>query len=204
MKNEFDLQILNVCEVGDIGEMEEADAKDFTILALQELKPNEAAEILLKLKFGEKLSKGQRQNLSHEMQEERIWEEYRDLSYHEMFYSCASLLYEAFPKNFPEANAAICTVEITPKTTRGINAMEKADEALILRILADSMSDRSILNRFFKDELEKPSFPEAEHIIWQYEITKKDNQTYQLELYSSWYWLGALDDVSVHTSVVLS
>lgn len=225
MKNEFSLNVISVdevfdipgawenedfrlilenCEFVDIYQVRDEELKDYAILSLQDYEPEEAAEMLLRMKLSDHLTEGQIKNLSHEMQDEREWEEYKDLSLHERFYHCASLLYEVFPRIFPEANAVFCSVEISPKTASGIKAMHNPDETLLVRMLASGMSDRSILRRFFSDKMEKAPFLEAENIMWQFEITKKNDSTFHLEFYSSGYWMGPLNNISIFTSTAFS
>jgi hypothetical protein len=197
-------KILEICNFKDFSTLSEEDAKDFAIVALQEYEPNEAAEILLKLKFDEKFTKGQRQNIYHAMQIERIWEEYQDFSCHEKLFQCASLLHNVFPRNFPETHAACCSFTIHTSSLSATEAIENPTKTLLLRTLGCGLSERSILKRLFKENFGSLPFPEAEHILWQYEIKKQENQTYEVTLYSSWYWLGSLDNFSGHTSLQLA
>ena len=57
--------------------------------------------IILKYIFDERLNDGQIDNLSNEIRDEKIWEEYADLSLHEEFFNVTQLLYETYNGKFP-------------------------------------------------------------------------------------------------------
>ncbi|MFT4822712.1 MAG: hypothetical protein ACI9DH_001532 [Halioglobus sp.] len=84
------------------------------LLSLQDLKPEEAAEIILRLYLGDKLSSGQIQNIAREMLDEKLWEEYADLSLHERLFHVGALLHETFPAHFPRPDPICVTLNIKP------------------------------------------------------------------------------------------
>lgn len=51
-------------------------------MAITDFEPNEATEVLLRFKFGNRLSKFQIENISHELQTDKLAEEYPDISFH--------------------------------------------------------------------------------------------------------------------------
>jgi hypothetical protein len=84
-------------------------------MALQEMQIEEATEVVLKYRFKELLSKGQIQNIAHDMLNEKLWEEYQEISFHKELYNCAVLMKWAFPRKFPETNALKCVIEVMPQ-----------------------------------------------------------------------------------------
>jgi len=70
----------------------EGELLDMTLMALQDLAPDDAAEYVLQLRLGDRLTKGQRQELSHEMLEDIVWDEYPDMSLHEELFHVSDLL----------------------------------------------------------------------------------------------------------------
>lgn len=194
------VELLEKCDVDDIKDISQEEIRDYVLLALQDLEPDEAAELLLQTKLAEKLTQGKIENLAQEMKNERVWEEYMDISLHEKLYHCASLLYAAFPRKVSEADARFCTLTITPQSPFSAKALADLDESMLTRMLADGMSDHSILVRFFKDKLVSGPFAEAEHIVWQYEVTKSETPPFTINLYTSAYWLGDLRKGQVYNS----
>ena len=88
-------------------------------------------------------------------------------------------------------------------TATGIEAGElltnPPEAAFVARILADAMSENSILERLFDEQLLAHSFPEAEGIIWQAEFSEQlsaENLSAELTVYSSEHWLKAMESIS--------
>ena len=72
------------------------------------------------------------------------------------------------------------------------------EAAFVARLLADGMSEDSILERLFDQQLFSHSFPEAEGIIWQAEFSDQSNpsgSSATLTIYSSAHWLEAMKTV---------
>lgn len=185
-------QILEACEFDELEEVAEYELPDYAIIALLDYEPKEAATIVLKVKLGDKLKIGQIQNMAHEMQEENLWEEYSDLSLHEQLYHCSVLLYQIFPKSFPEPKAVKCILEIQSDDVHGKELLNRLDETLLVRLLGGGMDDHSILKRLFTEQLDKVPFSEAEHIVWQFETLPMVNGAVRVIVYSSLYWLKPL------------
>jgi hypothetical protein len=97
--------LLQTMDFGETGVMSDAEMREITLLALQDLEPVEAAELVLTQHLGHRLKSGQIKNAANEMLEEKLWEEYADLSLHEGMFNVASLLYAAFPRRFPQPDA---------------------------------------------------------------------------------------------------
>lgn len=197
-------QVLEACEFDGFEEVPDNELQDYVIISLLDMEPIEAAEIILKVKIGGRLKVGQFKSLAQEMQEEKLWEEYADLSLHEKLYHCAVLLHQTFPKNFPETEAIKCVLEITAENSHANQAMEYLEETLLVRIIADGMDDHAILKRLFSEQLAKNFFTEAEHIIWQYETLRMVDNRVRVILYSSEYWLKSLNNLSHYESSAFS
>lgn len=197
-------QVLDACEFDWLIEMADEELPDYAIISLLDYSPEEAAEIVLKVKLGDRLNRTQIKNLAHQMQEEKMWEEYADLSLHEKLFYCHVLLAQAFPKFFPDAEAMRCILEVSPQTGFSKELLSYGTESLIVRMLADGMNSRGILKRLFEDQLVKGPFPEAEHIIWQYEMIPSADGGTRVQIYSSAYWLNPLPEVSHYESSAFS
>lgn len=193
-------QILAACEFDGSEDIADNELPDFAVISLLSYTPEEAAQIVLKIKLGSCLNLSQIKNLACEMQDEKTWEEHPDLSLHEKLFYCHALLYQAFPKSFPEAEAMRCILEVTPENSFAREQLSHANESLVTRILADGMDDLSGLKRLFEDELNKGPFPAAELIVWQYKLTPTTGAAFRIQLYSSGYWLIPILEVSAYQS----
>ncbi|WP_436517344.1 hypothetical protein [Ekhidna sp. To15] len=198
--NEEFKEILEEADFDDVDELDPDELRSYTIMALQELEADEAAELVLNYKLGDKLSKGQIQNLSNEMMDEKLWEEYTDINLHNELYDCSVLLKWAFPGRFPETDAVKCTIEVASGSLEPLAGINKT---FLTRLLAQGMDDHAIINRLFDKQVNGAPFPEAEGIIWQFEAAESLDKTL-ITIYSSNYWLHSMDEVDHYVSEAIS
>ena len=87
------------------------EVKELLSLAMIDLDPSEAAEIVLTYKLSDRLNEGQIQAISHEMIEDKIAEEYPEPALHYDLFNINQLLYKEFNGTFPNTEATIITLE---------------------------------------------------------------------------------------------
>ncbi len=190
--NQMYLDILDQLEFGDTTEIALSDLKEMCMIAVTDNEPNEAAKIILDYIFKDRLNNGQKDNLSHEMIEEKIWEEYADLSMHEEFFNVAQFLYQAYNGKFPHPEAVKFQIAITGKKSSDLVIFKNQNEATLIRLIAKGMPDNALINRLYKDELIGESFEEAKDIIWQLKTLETQDNTIIFEAISSSYWFRDL------------
>lgn len=184
-------KLLELADFEDWDKVAVNELSDYLVMTLQDLEPEEAAFLVLTYRFGDSLTKGQIQNMSHEMMSENLWEEYKDISLHKELFNCAVMLKSAFPRDFPETDALKCSIEVEVKSKSHITI----DKVLLTRLLAYGLDDHSKLNRLFDEQIKEGPFAEASHIIWDFSVREAENK-YFIDLFSSNYWLSDLDSVS--------
>jgi hypothetical protein len=191
-------RLLHFVEYEDVQGIPAEELKDMACLALTDFEVEEAAAKVLEFRLGERLNKGQRQNLAIELQEEKIWEEYADLSLHEELFHVSCMLYWAFPKNFREPDIARLKLSITPLTQESRLNSAAPTAGFLTRVLNDGMDEHTLINRLFDESLIANSFPEAEHIIWQFEAhgAKENSNDNTITIYTSWNWVDDLKGIS--------
>ena len=194
---------MELADFDDWDKIEESELKDYTIMALQELDEEEAATIVLKYKFEDLLTKGQIQNMVFEMMDENLWEEYQNISFHKELFNCAVMMKWAFPKKFPQTDAVKCVLEVKSYNQVGADLLHHADKTLLARLMAGGMNEHSVVNRLFDDQVIKGPFPEAEHIVWQFDSEIQPEKT-KFTIFSSWYWLKQMDEISNYTTETFS
>ena len=185
-------QLLERMEYGDTSDLSDTELKEMCLLSLSDNEPDEAAKIVLEFIFGERLNSGQIDNLSHEMIDEKVWEEYAELSMHEEFFNATQLLYEAYNGKFPHPEAVRFNVQITSKEPTGLKAFEKETETALIRLLVQGMPENTLLHRLFDEQLEGGDFADAKDIIWQFTKEPCAEKAMRFELISSTYWLKDL------------
>ena len=193
--------LLERMEFGETAGMSEAEIREMALLALQDLEPEAAAELVLTQHLGHRLNAGQIRNAAHEMVEEKLWEEYADLSLHEGMFNVASMLYAAFPRLFPEPDAVHVTLEVAPANEAGQDVLANPlHESFLVRLLADGMDDSSVLHRVFEEQLDGKSFPEADRIVWIVHVDSSRHPLVTIQITSSGYWLDSLRSTKSYVS----
>jgi len=186
--------ILELTDYGTNDDVPDTDVQEMAVMALQDMEAEEAADLVIEFRLGDRLSKGQRQELIHEMQEDEIWEEYGDMSLHEDIFNVSTFIHLAFPRIFPDTEAVRVVLEIRAGNKEAQQQMENITESLICRMVADGMSEHSILFRLFDEQLLGDKFPESENIIWKFQVVTNDDGTILLTIVSTEYWLKELKD----------
>lgn len=173
-------ELLKIFDVPVAHTLSDGECLEYLEMAVSEMKPNEAAQILLNYKLSESLNEGQIEQISNDMLIDKISEEYPEINLHCDLYSINQLLYKLYNGKFPNAKA-VC-IEISADIEDHNEALTK--EAL-LKYLMEMVSDRSVIKRLFADKLaHDTAFEEAEYIIWKLE---KDQNKYSI--YTSEYWI---------------
>lgn len=166
----------------------ESELRDLLYMAISDSEPDEAAKIILTYVLHDKLTEGQIDQISHEMQDDAVYEEYADISLHKVLFRINQLLYKAYNGRFPNGKATVIDVSLKPKNHQAIELSEQT----ILAAVCAACSERNIITRLFEKQLAgKVEFPEAESILWQ--IDEINETTYKL--ITSEYWISEEDIV---------
>lgn len=181
--------LLNLMNFDGTAQIAPAELKAMCLMALTDLEPTEAAQLVLGYLFTEQHTAGQIENLAHQMLTEKLWEENPQLEQHEGFFKATQLLHEAYNGKFPRAEAVQFQVKLTAEDAEGLALLLDRPEAPLLRLLAQGMPDNTLLKRLFGEQLAGTAFPEAEHIIWQARKVQQDANTLVLSVVGSAYWL---------------
>ena len=162
-------QFMSLLERLDVDGVEAGDAAEMAMLALQDLEPDEAAGVVLETVFGDTMRPGVRQNLAHDLTEERPWEDFADLNHQAGIFDAVVLLQRTFPRHYdkPDAVSLVLRIDTTSQKGREWLGAPAVDPALLIRILAEGMDDRAVLRRLFGESIRGQSFTEAADIIWR-------------------------------------
>jgi hypothetical protein len=200
------IKLLNKIDYDDVASIPEDELADMAILGLSDLDYREAVKLILELRFGEKLTKGQRENLVDELREEKLWEEYGDISFHKELFNVSCLLYRVYPKKFHEPDILKITLEISALNTQSVINLQSPKVSFLARILNDGMDDHNIIRRLFSKQMASNNFTEAEGIIWQFEGSGFDSEsrTNTITIYTSWNWADELKGVDSWHSAAFS
>lgn len=201
------LALLRQLEFADVDSIPADQLRDYAIMVLQDLGENEAADAVVDFVFGDTLNDGKKQNVSEEMTQDRLWEEYPDLACHERIFTAQFMLNQAYPGTpQPEINKIEMELSSLNQSAESYLQTHNSEhslgipEALIVRCIAAGLSDRAILVRLFEEQLKGDSkFPEAVYILWHVYPKRLAadggrKERYELTLYCPTRWTGELED----------
>ena len=166
-----------------------AELKEMCQMALTDLEPAAAAEAVLTYLFADELKPGQLEQLAHQMETEKLWEENPQLPLHEGFFNATQLLYTAYNGKFPHPQAVEFKVKITAPTPADLAVFDQEPAVPLLRLLAQGLTDHALLHRLFGEQLAGGEFAEAPSILWQLTPSEKTADSVIFEVISSDYWL---------------
>lgn len=174
------LNLLEAFEFSDIDQISDGEILDYLFMSITDYEPSESAETVLNYKLKDRLSEGQIKNLSHEMLEDKVAEEYADPAFHFDLFNINQLLYKAYNGKFPNTEATILTINYPD----GIKA--EVTNEILLKSICHGLKDNHLIHRIFKDEIEaEVPFRDAEKVIWHFR--RLDDQNF--EVITSNYWI---------------
>jgi len=182
------MTLLEQMDFDGISDIPESELKEMCLMSLTDNEPEDAAKIVLEYIFKDRLNSGQIDNLSNEMLDECMWEEYADLSMHEEFFNATQLLYEAYNGTFPHPEVVRFQVMVNAKNATDLTLFKEVTESTLIRLLVKGMPDNTLINRLFDEQLEGDDFPEAKDIIWQLNKESQDGNSIVFDIISSEYW----------------
>ena len=180
--NEDFIQLLDRMNLPDAAQLKQEELKEMLYMAATDFEPEEAAEIILTYKLGDRLTPGQIQTISHEMMDEKVAEQYADPSFHYDLFNINQLLYKAFKGKFPNTEASVITLDMTQQDGSPVAATKE----ILTKAISAALSDRSIIMRLYDEQMTgQAPFGDAEKIIWRF--TPQGEHTF--EVVTSRYWI---------------
>lgn len=173
------IQLLDKFGFEDAESSKPEELLELLFMAISDFEPEEAATIVLDYKLSDYLNENQIEQISHEMLQDKISEEYADISLHHELYNINQLLHKAYNGTFPNAKATIVEFEITPN--------KDITKENVLKTFNATLTNNNVIKRLFSNQLlGKEAFDEAESIIW--DLTSKGENMYVLT--TSEYWIS--------------
>lgn len=198
--------LLNHIDFDDAESVSAEELKEMTSMALSDFDVDEAIEKVLEYRFGDRLNKGKRQNLVEELRDDRIWEEYSDLTYHKELFNVCCMLYWAFPKKFPEPDIVKIKLKITLQSNVSDSNIKELTPSFIARLLNDGMDSHNIIYRLFDEQIASNKFEESAHIIWKVDAEgfNTEDKSNTITVHTSWNWVDELKGVKSYESTAFS
>jgi hypothetical protein len=178
------ISLLELFDFGDASSLKEEELFEMLSIAVSDFEPEDAAEIVLTYKLANRLKSGQIKNLAQEMLQDKVAEEYPDISFHYDLFNINQLLHNCYNGKFPKIKASVIDFELIFK------GKVEVTKEIIVRTISDLLSHKSLLKRLFSEQLDASvEINDAESIIWRLETIQPN--TYRI--ISSDYWLNSED-----------
>ncbi len=189
------LAMIDIAE-DELGGMSESELKEMCLMSLNDLDADESARLLLAHIFKDQMTDGKIDQMSHQMVENKLWEEHADPAYHMSLFKAYGLLRKAYNGTFPEPTGVKFTIKITAKNKDAFEIFDASLDAVIVRLLANGLNESAILNRLFEEQISGEHFSGAKDILWILKELSKTEKEHQYEITSSSLWFGELEDVT--------
>jgi hypothetical protein len=181
------LTLLKEFEVSVADTISEKECVEYLQMAVSELEPNEAAQIVLTYKLSEFLNENQIEQISNDMLIDKISEEYPEINLHCDLFSVNQLLFKLYNGKFP--NTKGISIELIAEIDSYSSPLTKEE---ILKYLMEMVSERNVIKRLFAEKLvHNTPFEEANDIIW-----KLENNGNNYIIYTSEYWIADEEIIS--------
>lgn len=188
--------LLDALDFGDSAEVADGELWDYLVMAIRELEPAQAAQVVLKYKLDDSLSEGQIEQISFDMLTDKISEEYPDISLHKDLFAVNQLLYKAYNGKFPRILASSIRFEAGAPGSDVINLTP----ALALQALAAGLDEHSVIKRLLDPQITgEEDFISAPHIAWS--LVRESPTCYAM--ITSDYWISESDFLAEQFSAEL-
>ena len=178
----------------DVEGMSTSELREMCMMSFSDLSHSEAAAVVLTHLFPE-LTEGKIDQLSHDMLDERAWEQYPNCLYHESLFNAYALLREAFNGTFAQPTGVQLSLTVTAAQEEDLSIFDASPESAMVRLLANGQSDDALIHRLYEDQIQGNAFPEAPGIVWQLQQVANDGNSRQFRLLSSEFWFGDFEDI---------
>jgi hypothetical protein len=180
------INLLELFNFPDADTVKPENLKEMLHMAITDFEPTEAAAILLNYKLSGRLNEGQIAQISHDMQLDKVSEEYPEIDLHCDLFNINQLLYKAYNGKFPNTKATL--VDFSMLAQEGPE--QDITKEMVLKCFNNGISDRNLIRRLFTEQMNaEKEFVEAEAVLW--DLKKKDAGHFTL--ITSAYWLSEAD-----------
>lgn len=180
--------------------MDATELREMCLMSLNDLEADEAAKVVLMHLFADELAnneltEGKIEQLSHDMSDDRLWEEYSDCLYHERFFSAYVLLREAFNGIFAQPTGVEFLVNVTAGDIDDMAIFDESPSASMVRLLANGLNENTLLHRLYDEQIEGELFPQAPGIVWKLQQVADEGLTRQFSVVSSFFWFESFAQI---------
>lgn len=199
------LSMMDIAE-DELGGTSESDLREMCLMSLNDFEHHESAKFLLAHIFKDEITAGKIDQLSHQMIENKLWEEHADSAYHWSLFKAYGLLRKAYNGIFKEPTGVKFTIKITTNTKELFEIFDLSLHAVLVRLLSNGLTETAILNRLYEEQISGEKFPDAKNILWLLKEISRTEQERRYEITTSELWFGELEagmsfDAKAHADV---
>ena len=178
---------------GEYTDLSPTEVEEYMELMISDNDVSDSAYEVLKYVLQDKLNEGQLRNLSNEMEDDKMWEEFSDMSCHKEIFRVNQLLYRAYNGKVPNGEATVIELKASSKDPDFIKLLMKKDADAVFRLIMGGTDSHSKTHRLYGSE--KNSYiTDAKHILWHIKSHQESENEVMLKVTSSSYWMDSYQD----------
>ena len=184
---------------GEHNDLDSAEIEEYMEMMISDNDLPESAYEILKYVLGESLNEGQLRNLSNEMEDDKMWEEYPDMAFHKDIFRVNQLLYRAYNGKVPRGEAHVIEMKVKTTDTEFIKLLIEKDADAVFRLVMGGSDSHSKVHRLYDGEESSHYIEDSNYILWYIKAHKESDQEVILKVTSSAYWLESYQDENEYT-----
>jgi hypothetical protein len=178
---------------GEYADLSDKEIEEYMQMMIADMDVPDSAYEVLKYALEGQLTEGQLRNLSNEMEDDKMWEEYPDMSFHKEIFKVNNLLYKAYNGKVPKGEALELELGVVSNNKEVIQLLVSKNEDAIFRLVLAGSNERSKLHRLFDEEEDLGLMADAKHILWHIRVSRVSDIEIKIKVVSSQYWLESFD-----------
>lgn len=184
---------------GESVDLDPSELEEYMEMMIADSDVPESAYELLKYVLNEKLSEGQLRNLSNEMEDDKMWEEYSDMSCHKEIFRANQVLYRAYNGKVPKGEAHVIEMKATTNDAELMDLLVAKDADAVFRLVMGGSDSHSKVHRLYDGEEASHYIKDAQHILWNIKSHKESDKEIIIVVTSSAYWLDSYQNDQDYT-----
>lgn len=176
---------------GDSSDLNPSEIEAYSEMMISDNDLPESAYEVLNYVLGEKLNEGQLRNLANEMEDDKMWEEYSDMSCHRDIFRVNQLLYRSYNGKVPKGEALVIEMKANTKDSEFIKLLLVKDADAVFRLVMGGSDSHAKVHRLYDGEEASHYIEDAVSILWDIETDKISDCEILIKVTSSTYWLDS-------------
>ena len=193
--------VLNNLDYPDADSISTDDLFDMLLLAMEERGIEDAGSAVFGYKVKDKMTAGQIHNAIHELQDEDMWNSYREVNLHMLIFDVAWLMHRAFRGTYGKPSCLQTRLTVSGPVPAQQNLAKTMNKTSLLQLIASGMPDDFVIKRMYSPQLKSGNFADSDGIIWAFS-TQQTGESLEINVLSNTFWLAELGTIESFTATL--